>query len=58
MKKLRFHDLLLDANTLLYEGASKSKLSMYVKLLACKSNWNVPDLCLNFISKMFLDIAC
>ena len=53
----RFYNLLLDASTLLYEGASDSKLSMCVKLLACKLNWNVPDQCLEFISKMLLDVA-
>jgi len=53
----RFYNLLLDANTLLYKGASDSKLSMCVRLLACKSNWNVPEQCLDFISKMFLDVT-
>ena len=53
----RFYNLLLDANTSLYERALDSKLSMCVKLLACKSNWNVPDQCLEFISKMLLDVA-
>jgi len=51
----RFYNLLLDANKSLYEGASNSKLSMCVRLLACKSNWNVHDQCLEFISKMLLD---
>jgi len=46
---------LLNANTPLCEGASKSKLSMCVRLLACKSNWNISDQCLEFISKMLLD---
>ncbi|XP_068486422.1 uncharacterized protein [Phaseolus vulgaris] len=51
----RFYDLLLDANAPLYKGSSDSKLSMCVRLLACKSNWNIPDQCLEFISKMLLD---
>jgi len=51
----RFYNLLLDANMSLYEGASDSKLSMCVRLLACKSNWNVPDKCLEFISNTLLD---
>ena len=53
----RFYNLLLDANKPLYEGASDSKLSMCVRLLASKSNWNVPDQCLEFISKMLLDVT-
>ena len=28
-----------------------------MRLLACKSNWNVPDQCLDFITKIFLDIT-
>jgi len=39
----RFYKLLLDENMPLYEGASKSRLSMCVKLLSYKSSWNVPD---------------
>jgi len=34
----RFYDLLLEANESLFEGAVDSKLSMCMKLLACKSN--------------------
>ncbi|WVZ23067.1 hypothetical protein V8G54_001611 [Vigna mungo] len=51
----RFYNLLLDANKPLYEGAADSKLSMCVRLLACKSNWNIPNQCLDFIAKMVLD---
>ena len=53
----RFYDLLLEANKPLFEGAIDSKLSICVKLLACKSNCNVPDQCLNFITKMSLDVT-
>jgi len=52
-----FYDLLLEANKPLFEGAIDSKLSICVKLLACKSNWNVPDQCLDFITKMLLDVT-
>ena len=45
----------MEANEPLYEGETDSKLSISVRLLACKSNWNVPDQCLEFISKMLLD---
>jgi len=34
-----------------------SKLSISVRLLACTSNWNVPDQCLDFIAKMLLDVT-
>ena len=40
-----------------HEGALDSKLSISTRLLACKSNWNVPDQCLEFISKMLLDVT-
>ena len=53
----RFCDLLLEANKPLFERAIDSKLSICVKLLACKSNWNVPDQCLDFITKMLLDVT-
>jgi len=48
----RFYNLLLEANKPLFEGASESKLSICVKLLTCKSNWNVSNKCLDFITKM------
>ena len=47
----RFYNLLVEANEPLYEGASDSKLSISTRLLACKSNWNVLDQWLEFISK-------
>ncbi|XP_052724112.1 uncharacterized protein LOC128193952 [Vigna angularis] len=53
----RFYNLLLEANTPLYEGASDSKLSMCVRLLACKSNWNIPNQCIDFFAKMLLDVT-
>ena len=57
MKILRFYNLLVEANEPLYEGASDSKLSIFMRLLACKSNWNVSNQCLEFISKMLLDVT-
>ena len=53
----RFYNLLVEANESLYEGALDSKLSIFERLLACKSNWNVPDQCLEFISKILLDVT-
>ena len=51
----RFYQLLNDMNTPLFEGSPDSKLSMCVRLLASKSNWNVPDQCLEHFAKMMLD---
>jgi len=53
----RFYNFLMEMNKSSYEGASDAKLSISARLLACKSNWNVPDRCLEFISKMFLDVT-
>ena len=47
----------MEVNKPLYEEASDSKLSISARLLACKSNWNIPDQCLEFISKMLLDVT-
>ena len=47
----RFYNLLVEANEPLYEGSTESKLSISARLLACKSNWNVPDQCLEIFSK-------
>ena len=51
----RFYQLLNEMNTPLFEGSSDSKLSMCVRLLAAKSNWNVSDQCLEHFAKMMLD---
>jgi len=48
----RFYNVLVESNEPLFEGSSKSKLSICVRLLACKSNWNVLDQCVDFITKM------
>jgi len=53
----RFYNLLLEANKPLFKGVTDSKLSVCARLLASKSNWNVPDQCLDFVSKLFLDIT-
>ncbi|XP_004488345.1 uncharacterized protein [Cicer arietinum] len=52
-----FYDLLTATNKSLYEGASYSKLLICVKLLACKSNWNVPQKCLDFFATMLVDVC-
>lgn len=53
----RFYNLLLETNKPLFEGTSDSKLSICVRLLACKSNWNVPEQCLEFFCKMLQDVT-
>ncbi|MCI55448.1 hypothetical protein A2U01_0076699, partial [Trifolium medium] len=50
-KALKFYAMIEEVNKSLFEGASDSKLSMCVRLLAAKSNWNVPEDCLEFFSK-------
>ncbi|CAK8537135.1 unnamed protein product [Lathyrus sativus] len=50
-----FYQLLNEMNMPLFEGSSDSKLSICVRLLATKSNWNVLDHCLEFFAKMMLD---
>ncbi|GAU42074.1 hypothetical protein TSUD_326520 [Trifolium subterraneum] len=52
-----FYDLLTSVNQPLYEGASKSKISICVKLMACKTNWNVPQKCLDFFASMLIDVC-
>ncbi|GAU47807.1 hypothetical protein TSUD_404120, partial [Trifolium subterraneum] len=54
-KALKFYAMMEEVNKPLFEGASDSKLSMCARLLADKSNWNVPEDCLEFFSKMMLD---
>ena len=51
----RFYNLLADANRPLFEGSLESKLSICVRLLACKSNWNAPDQLLEFVTRMLVD---
>ncbi|CAK8532567.1 unnamed protein product [Lathyrus sativus] len=52
-----FYDLLTSANQPLYEGASESKLSVCLKLMACKTNWNVPQKCIDFFANMLLEVC-
>ncbi|CAK8573023.1 unnamed protein product [Lathyrus sativus] len=51
----KFYQLLKEINIPLFEGSYDSMLSMSVRLLTAKSNWNVPDQCLEFFAKMMLD---
>ncbi|KAI5395526.1 hypothetical protein KIW84_061905 [Lathyrus oleraceus] len=53
----RFYQFLKEMNMSLFEGSSNLKSSMCVRLLASKSNWNVPNQCLEFFAKMMLDVT-
>jgi len=39
----RFYNLLAEANQPVFEGVTESKLPICIRLLACKSNWNIPN---------------
>lgn len=51
----RFYCLLKETNTPLFEGSTESKLSMCVRLLGLKSQFQVPDLALDLMTKLMLD---
>ncbi|KAI5411002.1 hypothetical protein KIW84_056239 [Lathyrus oleraceus] len=50
-----FYHLMKEMNTSFFKGLSDSNLSMYVRLLVVKSNWNIPYQCLELFAKMMLD---
>jgi len=51
------YNLLAEANNPLFEGSLESKILVCVRLLSYKSNWNVPDQCLQNFTKLLLDIS-
>jgi len=51
-----FYNLLVE-NQPVFEGVTKSKLSIYIRLLACKFNWNVPNQALDCMAKIYLDLT-
>jgi len=53
----RFYNLLAKANQPLFEGERDSKLSVCVRLLSYKSNWNIPNQCLEAFTKLLLDLT-
>ncbi|BAT88553.1 hypothetical protein VIGAN_05208100, partial [Vigna angularis var. angularis] len=53
----RFYNLLADLNKPVFDGSSESKLSVCIKLMACKSNWNIPNQAIDFISKLILELT-
>jgi len=53
----KFYDMLASANEPIYEGATKSKLSIVIRLLATRTNWHAPEKCLDYVIKMLNDVA-
>ncbi|WVZ01850.1 hypothetical protein V8G54_022656 [Vigna mungo] len=53
----RFYNLLIEANKPVFEGSIKSKLLACLQIMACKSNWNVPNQALDFMTKFFLRLT-
>jgi hypothetical protein len=53
----RFYDMLMEANQPIYEGCTQSELSISVKLLAAKSKWKCSQECVDFFSKMLMDVS-
>lgn len=54
-KAQKFYQLLKERSIPLFAGSSDSRLSMRVRLLVAKSNWNVPYQYLEFFAKMMLN---
>ena len=52
-----FYDTLISANQPIYEGATKSKLSISVKLLAARSIWKVPKKCIDYFAQILADVC-
>jgi len=53
----RFYILLVEANQPLFEGVRDSKLSVCVRLVSHKCNWNIPNQCLEAFTKLLLDLT-
>ena len=53
----RFYDMLIEANKPIYDGCSESTLSIAVKLLATKTNWHVPQKCVDYLAQMLVDVS-
>ena len=53
----RFYNLLAEANEPAFEGVTESKLSVCIRLLSFKSNWNIPNQTLDNIAKLILDLT-
>jgi len=48
---------LAEENQPLFEGAKDSKLLVCVRPLSYKSNWNIPNQCLDAFTKFLLDLT-
>ena len=46
----RFYDMLMATNQPIYEGCSESTFSLAVRLLASRSNWKVPQKCIDYFA--------
>jgi len=53
----RFYDMLNNANELIYEGATESRLSIAIRLLAARTNWHVTKKCLDYFIQMLIDVV-
>ncbi|KAK2426327.1 hypothetical protein QL285_025010 [Trifolium repens] len=53
----RFFDLLKETNTPLFEGSRDSKLTVCIKLLGVKSQYLVPEVAMDLITKLMLEIT-
>ena len=53
----RLYHMLAAANEPIYDGATKSKLSIAIKLLATITNWHTPEKCLDYFIKILVDVA-
>ncbi|GAU48783.1 hypothetical protein TSUD_406260 [Trifolium subterraneum] len=56
-KAQQFYNKLISTNQPIYEGASESKLSISVKLLAAMSIWHVPQKCIDHFAQMLVDVC-
>jgi hypothetical protein len=52
-----FYDTLISANQPIYEGATESRLSISVKLLAARSIWKVPQKGIDYFAQMLADVC-
>jgi len=48
---------LAETNQPVFEGVTELKLSICVRHLACKSNWNIPNQALDNMAKIYLDLT-
>jgi len=53
----RFYDMLATSNEPIYDGATESKLSIAIRLLAARTNWHTPEKCLDHFIKLLVDVA-